>query len=155
MHETMRGCSFLQNPCRNTPWLNPFLTISSRECADKKHNAISQSAVSCAILQFFADLCKQKENGLVIKIYYPFGHNIYGGKTNETCVGPKMLSSYSRLKTSTNSKQFEQLGIFLVWRCGGFLSKKIFFLSTNFRSFFNCDQFCSAGANKKQLQKRI
>ena len=49
----MRGCSFLQ------------LTISSRECADKKHNAISQSAVSCAILQFFADLCKQKENRLV------------------------------------------------------------------------------------------
>ena len=119
MHETMRGCSFLQNPCRNTPWLNPFLTISSRECADKKHNAISQSAVSCAILQFFADLCKQKENGLVINIYHPFGHNIYGGKTNETCVGPKMLSSYSRLKTNTNSKQFEQVGIFLsveMWR---------------------------------------
>ena len=118
------NCSFLQKPCTNTPWLNPFLTTSRRECADKKHNrratsAISQSAVSCAILQFFADLCKQKENGLVIKIYHPFGHNIYDGKTNEMCVGPKMLSSYSRLKTNTNSKQFEQVGIFLsveMWR---------------------------------------
>ena len=36
MHKTIEfNCSFLQKPCTNTPWLNPFLTISSRECADK------------------------------------------------------------------------------------------------------------------------
>ena len=99
--------------------VEPIFDDQQERMCRQKHNAISQSAVSCAILQFFADLCKQRENRLVIKIYYPFGHNIYGGKTNETCVGPKMLSSYSRLKTNTNSKHSEQLGIFLsveMWR---------------------------------------
>ena len=161
MHKTIEfNCSFLQKPCTNTPWLNPFLTISSRECADKNTMQFLNQLWVVPFCNFSQTCANKRKIGSLLKFITHLAIIYMVGKQMKRVLAQKCYRHIlawkpTPIQTQFNSNNSNKWAFFWVWRCGGFLWKKIFFLSTNFRSFFNCDQFWSAGANKKQLQKRI